>query len=166
MFEIVQGSVKVCTTGMSVVLNTVRESATPGCKENKQADAGSRLFSKVFSVRRVVVVLFIGRAWRSICTCTTGMFSRTLYVQHPVSKNLHISSRFSPTIFYRDANSVLLLEHLCTGEGLYLDVYNGNIQQNPLCVKSCVTKELSISPRFSPTFFFIPMQIQCSYEHT
>ena len=40
---------------IGVVLNTVRESATPGCKENKQADAGSRLFSKAFSVRRVVV---------------------------------------------------------------------------------------------------------------
>ena len=42
-----------CCTG--VVLNTVRESATPDCKENKQADAGSRLFSKAFSGRRVVV---------------------------------------------------------------------------------------------------------------
>ena len=39
-------------------------------------------------------------------------------------------------------------------------MYNGNVQQNLLCVKSCVTKELSISPRFSPTLFFIPMQIQ------
>ena len=38
-----------------VVLNTARESATPDSKENKQADAGSRLFSKAFSVRRVVV---------------------------------------------------------------------------------------------------------------
>ena len=45
-----------------VVLKTVRESATPDPTENKQADAGSRLFSKVFSVRRVVVKLFIGRA--------------------------------------------------------------------------------------------------------
>ena len=40
---------------IGVVLNTVRESATPDCKENKQAGAGSRLFSKAFSVRRVVV---------------------------------------------------------------------------------------------------------------
>ena len=38
-----------------VVLNTVRGSATPDSKENKQADAGSRLLSKTFSVRRVVV---------------------------------------------------------------------------------------------------------------
>ena len=42
-----------CCTG--VVPNTVRESATPDSKENKQVDAGSRLFSKAFSVRRVVV---------------------------------------------------------------------------------------------------------------
>ena len=46
--------------------------------------------------------------------CTTGMFSRTLYAQNPVANNLHISPRFSPTIVYRDANSVLLLAHLCT----------------------------------------------------
>ena len=45
-----------------VVLNTVRESATPDSTENEQADAGSRLFSEGFSVRRVVVYLFIGRA--------------------------------------------------------------------------------------------------------
>ena len=38
-----------------VVLNTVRESASPDSKENKQAGAGSRLFSKIFSMRRVVV---------------------------------------------------------------------------------------------------------------
>ena len=31
-----------------VVLNTVRESATPDCKENKQADAGSRRFRRHF----------------------------------------------------------------------------------------------------------------------
>ena len=36
---------------------------------------------------------------------------------------------------------------------VYLHLYNGNVQQNPLCVESCVTKELSISPRFSPTIF-------------
>ena len=36
---------------------------------------------------------------------------------------------------------------------VYLHMYKGNIQQNPLCVESCVTKEFSISPRFSPTMF-------------
>ena len=37
------------------VLHTVRESTAPDSKENKKAGAGSRLFSKTFSVRRVVV---------------------------------------------------------------------------------------------------------------
>ena len=32
-------------------------------------------------------------------------------------------------------------------------MYNGNIQQSSLCVKSCVTQEFHISPRFSPTIF-------------
>ena len=35
----------------------------------------------------------------------------------------------------------------------HLHMYNGNIQENPLCVESCVTKEFPISPRFSPAFF-------------
>ena len=38
-----------------VVLNPVREGATLVSKENMQGDAGSRRFSKTFSVRRVVV---------------------------------------------------------------------------------------------------------------
>ena len=32
-------------------------------------------------------------------------------------------------------------------------MYNGNVQQNPQSVKSCVTKEFFISPWFSPTIF-------------
>ena len=36
---------------------------------------------------------------------------------------------------------------------VYLHMYNGNVQQNHLCVESCVTKEFSISSRFSPTIF-------------
>ena len=36
---------------------------------------------------------------------------------------------------------------------VYLHMHNGNVQQNPLCVESCVTKEFSISPRLSPTMF-------------
>ena len=36
---------------------------------------------------------------------------------------------------------------------VYLHMYNGNVQQNPPCVESCVTKEFSISLRFSPTIF-------------
>ena len=36
---------------------------------------------------------------------------------------------------------------------VYLHMYNGNVQQNPQCVKPCVTMEFSISPRLSPTNF-------------
>ena len=32
-------------------------------------------------------------------------------------------------------------------------MYDGNVQQNPLCVESCVTKIFSMSPLFSPTIF-------------
>ena len=46
---------------------------------------------------------------QSVKVCTTGMSSRILYAQHPITKNLHISTWFSPTIFYHDAISVLLL---------------------------------------------------------
>ena len=36
---------------------------------------------------------------------------------------------------------------------IYTYMYNGNVQQNPLWVESCVTEEFYISPRFSPTIF-------------
>ena len=36
---------------------------------------------------------------------------------------------------------------------VYLHMYNGYVQQNPLSVESCVTKEFSMSPRFSSTIF-------------
>ena len=100
------------------------------------------------------------------------MFSGTFYAQHSVTKNLHISPRFWPTIFYQDANSVLLLAHFCAAVLLgsirktlclklfmiraWRSIYlcNGNVQENPLCVESCVTKKFSISPLlFSSTIF-------------
>ena len=36
----------------------------------------------------------------------------------------------------------------------YLHMYSGNVQLNPLCPASCVTKDLPISTRFSPTIFY------------
>ena len=99
------------------------------------------------------------------------MFSRTLHAQHPVTTKLNTSSRFSPTIFYRDANSVAISTPFYSsinrlyalnpgfeivGEEsvkVYLHMYNGNVEQNPLCVESCVTNGFSISPRLSPTMF-------------
>ena len=48
---------------------------------------------------------------------------------------------------------------------VYLHMYSGNVQQNPLCVEVCFTKEYSIFPS-SRQRCLIPMQIQYSYEHT
>ena len=98
------------------------------------------------------------------------MFSRTFCAQNPVTKNLHIPPRFLPMIFYPDANAVLLLAYICTAiligsmhrtlvfeivhdesVKVYLHMYNGNVQQDPLCVEPCMSKEFSISPRLSPT---------------
>ena len=84
-----------------------------------------------------------------------------------VTKKFSMSPRFSSIIFDPDANSVLLRARFCTAvdsmrrkpcvrnrsrkrEGLY----SGNVQQNPLCAASCVTKDIHISPRFSPAFFY------------
>ena len=91
----------------------------------------------------------------------------SLCVESCVTKEFSMSPRFSSTIFDPDANLVFLRAHLCTAvdsmrrklcvrncsrkrEGLY----NGNVQQNPLCAASCVTKNINISPQFSPSFFY------------
>ena len=47
------GLVIVLTSSSTLLYG--KESATPDSKENKHANKGSRLFSKAFSVRRVVV---------------------------------------------------------------------------------------------------------------
>ena len=48
--------------------------------------------------------VFMRRARRSIIyTCTTGIFSRTLCVESCVIEEFHISPRFSPSFFHRDA---------------------------------------------------------------
>ena len=90
-----------------------------------------------------------------------------LCVESCMAKEFYISPRLWRTIFDPDANSVLLRAPLCTAvdsmrrklcvrncsrerEGLY----NGNVQQNPLCAASCVTKDIPISPPLSPTIFY------------
>ena len=90
-----------------------------------------------------------------------------LCVESCVTIEFSMSPLFSSTIFDPDANSVLSRAHLCTAvdsmrrkprvrncsrrrEGLF----NGKVQQNPLCAASCVTKDIHISPRFSLVFFY------------
>ena len=84
---------------------------------------------------------------------------------------LNTSPRFSPTILYRNANSVptstpfdsSINRLYAQSPGfesvreesvkVYLHMHNGNVEQNPLCVESGVTNGFSISPRLSPTMF-------------
>ena len=63
----------------------------------------------------------------------TSLYSgiNTLYAQNPVFEVVH-------------TESVKVYPHM----------YNVYVQQNPLCVEYCVTKDFSISPRFSPAFFY------------
>ena len=89
-----------------------------------------------------------------------------LCVESCVTKEFPISPRFSPTMFEPDANSILLRAHLCTaGDSMRRKSWvrncsrerkgmdSGNVEQNPLCAASCLTKDIPISPRFPPTFF-------------
>ena len=102
-----------------VVLNTARESATPDSQENKQADAGSRRFRRHF-----------------LCGALLCNFSSTEHeglcylhiVQRECSAEPFMRSILSLTIFYQDANSVLLLAHFCTA------VLLGSIRKT-LCLK-------------------------------
>ena len=89
-----------------------------------------------------------------------------LCVESCVTKKFSMYPLFSSTIFYPDANSVLLRAHLCTAvdsmrrnpvfEIVQESVKvcsNGKVRQNPLCAATCVTQDIHISPRFSPAFF-------------
>ena len=108
----------------------------------------------------------------SVKVCSTGKSSRTFYAQHPVSlriftflpgSRLRFLSRckFSTptsTSLYSDINTLYAQNPVFgivhdESVKVYPHMYDGNVQQNPLCVESCVTKEFSMSPRFSSTIF-------------
>ena len=96
---------------------------------------------------------------KSVKVCTTGMSSRTLYAQHPVSLRIFPSLPGSRLRFLSRCKFSTICEHTfkpcvrnCSREREGL--YNGNAQQNSLCAASCVTKDIPVSPRFSPTFFY------------
>ena len=100
------------------------------------------------------------------------MPSRTLYAQHPVSLRIFPSllgsrlrflsrCKFSTptsTSLYSGINRLYAQNpvfEIFHDESVkaYLHMYDGNVQQNPLCVEPCVTEEFSISPRFSRMIF-------------
>ena len=67
---------------------------------------------------------------RFLCTPSqvdAPMYSSRLYAKNPVFE-----------VVYEESVKVY-----------HLHMYNGNIQQNSLCIESCVTEEIHISPRFS-----------------
>ena len=65
---------------ISVVLTTVRSRATPDFEENKQADASTRLFSKVFS------------ADAARCCEIARQQSVKVYLQHPPRLSTQVSN--------------------------------------------------------------------------
>ena len=75
---------------------------------------------------------YVLREGGSTCTINRGMYSSSsmFYAQNPAFESVHQQS-----------------------VKVYLHMYNGNVQQNPLCAASSVTKDLPISPRFSLTTF-------------
>ena len=154
-----------------VVLNTVRESATPDSKENKQADVGSRRLRRIF-LCGALLCNFSSTEHEGLSTrvqreCSAGPFMRNIlslriFTFRPGSPLRFLSRcKFSPptrTPLYSSIirlypqNAVLKMFHDETVK-VYLHMYKGNAQQNPLCVESCVTKEFSMSPLFSLTIF-------------
>ena len=62
------------------------------------------------------------------------MSSRTLYAQHPITKDISISPRFSPTIFSPRLYGQNPVFEIVREESVrvYVHMYNGNVQQNYL----------------------------------
>ena len=84
------------------------------------------------------------------------MFSGTFYAKHSVTKRPGFST--PSTLFYSSIirlypqSPVFKIVHDKSVK-VYLPMYNGNVQQNPLRVESCVTKKFSMSPLSSSTIF-------------
>ena len=154
-----------------VVLNTVRESTTPDYKENKQADAGSRRFRRHFlcgalvcnfssteheglsiHVQRECSAIPFMRSVLSLRIFISRLGSRLQFFIEMQVQYLTRTLLYSSIIRLHPQNPVFEIVH-DESVKVYLHMYNGNVQQNPLCVESCVTKEFSMSPRFSSTIF-------------
>ena len=149
-----------------VVLNTVRESATPDSKKNKQADAGSRRFRRHF-LCGALLCNFSSTEHEGLSThvqreCSAEPFMRSIpslriFTSRPVLAYDFLSrcnfSTPTSTLLYSSIirlypqNPVFKIVH-DESVKVYLPMYNGNVQQNPLCVESCVTKKFSMSPLY------------------
>ena len=152
---------------------TVRESATPDYKENKQADAtGTVVFSRrrVFCAarccgivhrQRVKVVVYLHNAHNGNVQhnplCARSILSLLAY--DFLSRCKFSTLNYSTPLYSKRLcaqNRVFEFVHEESMKVYHLHVYNGNVQQNPLCVQFCVTKKFSMSPRFSPSVQITP----------
>ena len=107
----------------------------------------AHLCTAVASMRRKPCVQNCSREREGL----SGMSGGTLYAQDPVTKNLYNSPRFSPTIFYHDTSSVLLLAHLCTAVSI-------NSMRRTLCSKLFMMRAwrsiyTCTTGKFSRTFY-------------
>ena len=147
-----------------VVLNTVRESATPDSKGNKQADAGSRRFRRHF-LCGALLCIFSSTEHEGLSThvqreCSAKPFIRSILPPRIVTPRAGSRLRFFINMQIQTPTSTLLYSSIIRlhpqssvfkivhdeSVKVYLHMYNGNVQQNPLYVESCVTKEFSMSP--------------------
>ena len=155
-----------------VVLNSVRESAKPDSKENKQADAGSRHFRRHF-LCGALLCNFSSTEHEGLSThvqreCSAELFMRSIlslriFTSCPGSGlRFFIKMQIQYSYYHTLYSSIIRLYpqkpvfKIVHDESVkvYLPImYNGNVQQNPLSLESCVTKKFSMSPLFTSTIF-------------
>ena len=136
---------------------------TPDCKENKLADAGSRLFSKAFSsaarccviVHRQSVKIYVHIYNGSVQqnpSCTASCHDESSHVSLVLAYIFLARCKFrKPTInstpLYSSINRLYAQNPVFEtvreeSVKVYRLTYNGNVQPNPLCAASCVTKDI------------------------
>ena len=139
-----------CCTG--VVLNTVVESATPDSKENKQTDAGSRRFRRHF-LCGALLCNFSSTEHEDLSTHVQREYSAEPFMRSILSLRTFCTAVLSRCKFSTLTSSTLLYSSIIRlypqnpvfkivhdeSVKVYLHMYNGNVQQNPLCIESCVT---------------------------
>ena len=156
MFEIVRESVKVCTTGMSSrtlshLSPVLAYNLLSRCKFS--TPSSTPLYSSInrlYTQNPVFAIVYDESVKVYLHMYNENVKQNPLCVESCVTKEFSISPRLSRTVFDSDVNSVFLRAHLCTAvdfmrrkpcvrncsrerEGLY----DGNVQQNPLCAASC-----------------------------
>ena len=148
MFEIVQESVNVyTTTGMSYLLHTFVQ----------QLYAQNPVFEIVHDESvKVYLHMYNGNVQQNPL-CVESSCVLRCYPSFPVlaydflsrcnfSTPTNTSTPLYSCINWRYAQNPVFEIVREESVKVYLQMYSGNVQQNPLCVESCFAKEYSISP--------------------